>query len=206
MYKMPRPSASCLISSFRSVRPIRSARPISPGASVSRSVISTRSLTLVTGLKRPPLLSVRSTVPPRIHWTVSTVRVGSGKPPSLISALDISSRIRREATSRVKSVQSSSCSRSAFFSAHRNVDLPLSVGPSMAMPDSAQFIRYTTSGFSLLDHREGHRLHGHAQAEVRRKALHVHRVIHRGHGIPAEPLPDPAPAPRIAERAEGDPR
>ena len=62
----------------------------------------------------------------------------AGNPPSLFSALDIASSSRCESASRVKSSQSSSCSRSAFFSAQRNVDLPLCVGPSMAMPDSGQ--------------------------------------------------------------------
>ena len=102
----------------------------------------------------------------------------------------------------MNSTQSSSCSRSAFCSAQRNVDLPLSVGPSMAMPDSAQFFRYATSGSSLLDHRERHGLRGHQQAEARREALHVHRVIDRGRGVLAKRLPDPAPALRVAERAE----
>src|ERR1022692_2186011 len=202
---MPRLSASCSISAFRSVRPILSARPSSPGASVNRSVISTRCLTLASAPKRL-VRSLRSIVPPRIHSTVSTVVVDNGKPPSLISALDISSRVRCEAGSRVKIIQSSSCSSSAFLSAHRNVDLPLSVGPSMATPDWVPFIRYATSGSLLLDHRERDGLRCHAQAQIRRETFHIHRIINRGRSLPAELLPHPAPALGIAERAEGNPR
>src|SRR3984885_3462574 len=198
-------SASCLISSVRSLRPTRSALPSPPGASVSRSVISTWSLVLISPPKRP-FRSRRSTVPPRIHRMVSTVRVGIGKPPSLISALDISSSCRCEAASRVKSTPSSSCSRSAFFSAHRNVVLPLSVGPSIATPDSLQSARYATWDSSLLDHGEWHCLRGHAQTEAGREALHVHRVIDRGNRVLAKLVPYPAPARRVAKRAESDPR
>src|SRR5580704_14190514 len=198
-------SASCLISSVLSLRPTRSALPSPPGASVSRSVISTWSLVLISPPKRP-FRSLRSTVPPRIHRMVSTVRVGIGKPPSLISALDISSSCRCDAASRVKSTHSSSCSRSAFFSAHRNVVLPLSVGPSIATPDSLQSARYATWDSSLLDHGEWHCLRGHAQAEAGREALHVHRVVDRGDRVLAKLVPYPAPARRVAERAESDPR
>src|SRR5450756_3107644 len=112
-----------------------------------------------------------------------------------------------EAMSLQKISQSLSCSMSAFSSAQRNVDLPLPVVPSMAMPRSLQFFRYATSGSSsCVDERERHDLRCLAQAKSRREVPHVHGVVDRRGGFPAKRLPDVAAPALVAERAVGPDR